>query len=55
MKNSTLSESTRMSYLRSVAGASVREDGRRRTSFPSRRKTTVATAASSEGSPVSLG
>jgi len=51
-KNSILSDNTRMSYFRSVAGTSVLFDGRRSTSFPSRRNTTVATAASSDGSPV---
>jgi len=34
-----------------VVGVSVRVEGVRRTSFPSRRKTIVATAASSDGSP----
>lgn len=53
-KNSILSDNTRMSYLRSVVGASVLMEGLRRTSFPSRRKTTVATDASSEGSPFSF-
>jgi hypothetical protein len=51
MKNSILSESIRMSYFKSVTGASPRAEGRRRTSLPSRRKTIVATAASSPGSP----
>jgi len=40
-----------MSYLRSVVGVSVRVEGVKMTSFPSRRKTMVATAASSDGSP----
>jgi hypothetical protein len=52
--NSILSERTRMSYFRSVVPASVLVEGRRRTSFPSSRKTTVATAASSDGSPFSV-
>src|SRR5271170_1350547 len=51
-KNSILSDNTRISYFRSVAGTSVLVDGRRSTSLPSRRNITVATAASSDGSPV---
>src|SRR2546421_12700601 len=51
MKLSTLSESTRISYFKSVGGTSLRVDGLKRTSLPSRRKTMVATAASSDGSP----